>query len=336
MNCPSCQHPNDADARFCAQCGAPLVAAAPPPPLPPVAAPPPAAPPRAPAPAARKSGSNKLVLIILGVVLALVLLIVVGIYAAFHMVANKVRSLANGNAQTSAQTETEKGAAMTGNIIGGLLGTDAKGKADISSALNNIAQAGQQMEQHQKGADGQPNAADTQQAMNAAGGLLSAMGHSLGGAQRHDPVDFHALEAMLPTSVPGMQRGAPTGASDAAMGIKSTEAEVQFNAPGGGQVQVVIKDATAFSGLAGLAAMANAHESEQGGNYEKNETIAGRNVHETWTASNRHGKLELLVGRRFGVTVEGYGVDMDVLKGTLSQIDLDKLEAMKDANPVAQ
>jgi hypothetical protein len=202
--------------------------------------------------------------------------------------------------------------------------------------LNNIAQTGQQIEQHQQANNGQPDAADTQQAMNAAGGLLSAVGHSLGGAKRHDPVDFHTLEAMLPGSVPGMQRGTPQGSSDSAMGIKATEAAVSFNGPNGAQVRVDIKDATAFSGLAGIAQMANAHESEQGDSYERNETVRGYNVHEVWEGAGKSGKLSVLVGKRYAVTVNGYGVDMDVLKGVLAQIDFDKLEAMKDVNAVAQ
>lgn len=288
----------------------------------------------------KSSGSNKVVLIILGVVFALVLLVVIGVYAAFHMVANKVRSLANGGAQTSAQTSDAKGAqqgaAITGNVIGGLLGTDAKGKSDIANALNNMAQAGQQIEQHQQANNGQPNAADTQQAVNAAGGLLSAMGHSLGGATRHDPVDFHTLQAMLPAALPGLQRGTPQGTSDTAMGIKATEAAVNFSGPDGAQLHVSIKDAAAFSGLAGLAEMANAHESEQGNDYERNESIGGRSVHEVWEAAGKSGKLSVLVGKRYAVNINGYGVDMEVLKSALSQIDLDKLEAMKDANPVAQ
>jgi hypothetical protein len=329
MNCPNCHQPNVGDARFCAQCGTPLAQAATPPP--------PAAPPRAAAPAARASGSNKLVLIILGVVFALVLVVGIGVYAVFHMVANKVRSLANAGAQTSSQnSDTQQGAAFTGNVIGGMLGTDAKGKSDIANALNNMAKAGQQIEQRQQASGGQPNAADTQQAMNAAGGLLSAMGHSLGGAQRHDPVDFRTLQALLPTSLPGLQRGTPQGVSDAAMGIKTTEAAVDFSGPDGAQVHVGIKDAAAFSGIAGLAAMANAHESEQGNDYERNETLGGRSVHEVWESSGKSGKLSVLVGKRFAVTVNGYGVDMDVLKGALAQVDLDKLEAMKDANPVTQ
>ena len=165
---------------------------------------------------------------------------------------------------------------------------------------------------------------------------VSALGSSLGGAHRHDPVDFHTLEALLPSALPGMQRAEPRGSSNQAMGIKTASADVDFHGPDNASINVSIKDATAVSGLAGLAAMADADESEQGDSYEKNESIDGHSVHEKWDAQGRHGLLSLIVARRFGVDLEGNNVDMAALKSALAQIDLGKLESMKDVNPQAQ
>ena len=345
MNCPNCQHANTGEARFCSQCGTPFTN--------PSAAAPPVAPrvtPQGPgSTTATPSSSNRTVPIVLGVIFGLLLLLVCGIYFAFHMAANKLRALAGMDQQTSAQSQdtsqnatdsgTRAGTTQTGNVIGNLLGTDAKGKADIGNALNNMTRAGAQIEQHDK-ANGNtgaaPDAADTQQAMGAAGGLLGALAGSLGGAHRHDPVDFHTLESMLPSSLPGMQRGMPRGETNQAMSIKSSSAEVDFSGADNSRVNVSIKDATAVSGLAGLAAMADSTESEQGDSYEKNETIGGYSVHETWDASSKHGVLSLIVAKRYGVDVTGDRVGMDVLKNALGQVDLGKLEAMKDANPQAK
>ncbi|HEV2701452.1 MAG TPA: Yip1 family protein [Steroidobacteraceae bacterium] len=237
------------------------------------------------------------------------------------------------------QAQQQQAANSVGNAIGGILGTDAKGKSDIGNAINNLAQAGRQVDQHHQATgntSGAPDAADTQQAMGAAGGLLSALGHSLGGEHRHDPVDFHTLEGLLPSSLSGMQRGAPKGEANGAMGLKTTSAEVDFAGDGNARVNVSIKDASAISGLAGLAEMVNSQQSEQGGSYEKSETLSGQNVHEKWDAATRHGELSLIVAKRFGVDVSGDSVDMDVLKNTLAQVDFGKLQSMKDANPAAQ
>ncbi|MGH8212613.1 MAG: zinc ribbon domain-containing protein [Rhodanobacteraceae bacterium] len=338
MNCLKCQYPNAEDARFCVQCGTALSQATP------LASATPA-----PAATAAPSSSNKTALIVLGVIFGVLLLLVVGIYTAFHMVANKVRALAGGDEQTSSQSQdaspngtdadTQQGAQVTGNVIGNILGTDAKGKSDIGKAIGNMAQTGQQIDQHNKAngnANGPPDAQDTQQAMGAVGGLLGALGSSLGGAHRHDPIDFHVLESMLPSSLPGMQRGTPQGNANQGMGIKETSAEVDFNGADNAHANVSITDAAAVSGLAGIAEMANSQQSEQGDSYEKNEAIGGQNVHEKWDAQSRHGELSLIVAKRYGVEVRGDNVDMDALKDALSQVDFGKLESMKDANPTAQ
>ncbi|MBS0212670.1 MAG: zinc ribbon domain-containing protein [Proteobacteria bacterium] len=350
MNCPQCQHVNADGAKFCDQCGGTLASTASTPATTISAAPVPSA-----APVAKPSSGSKTVLIVLGVLLGLLLLFVVGIYTAFHMVANKVRSIVAGDSQTTSQTQDgnadtgngsgssstamDPGVKTTGNVIDTMLGTDAKGRSDIGKALQGMQQAGQQIEQHDKATGntyGAPDAQNTQQAVNAVGGLVGAMGHSLGGAHRHDPVDYHALEALLPAALPGMQRAAPRGQSDQAMGIKTTSADVDFTGSNGARINVSIKDATSISGLAGIAELADANETEQGDSYEKNINIGGRSVHAKWDGSAREGSLSLLVGKRFGVDVTGNGIDMDQLKSVLAQIDLGKLESMKDANPTAQ
>ena len=164
------------------------------------------------------------------------------------------------------------------------------------------------------------------------GDLLAEPGEEVGGEHRHDPVDYHSLQGMLPSSIPGMTRDTPKGEANAALGIKTTAAEVNFTGKGDARVNVSIKDASAVSGLAGLVDMVNSQQSEQGGSYEKNEILSGQKVHEKWDASTRHGVLSLIVAKRFGVDVTGDNVDMDVLKHALSQVDLGKLESMKDDN----
>lgn len=340
MQCPQCQHANPDDGKFCTACAAPLGQA--PERIPAASAPTPAT---AAAPTAAQSSSGcKTALVVLGVLLWLLLLVAGGMYVAFHMIASKVRTALDGDTQTSAQTTAQAGSGSnedattrtTANVIGAALGTDAKGKADIGKALGNLEQTGEQIAQHDRAtgnANGAPDAQDAQAAISAAGNLAGAMAGSLGGAHRHDPLDFHVLQSMLPMTVSDLTRGIPKGESSNAMGIKASGAQVDFTGAGNALVTVSIKDATAVSSLAGIAELADAQESEQGSDYEKNETLGGYRVHEKWDASSKHGELSLIVGKRFGVDVVGDNVDMDVLKGALAQIDLRKLEAMRDANP---
>ena len=45
----------------------------------------------------------------------------------------------------------------------------------------------------------------------------------------------------------------------------------------------------------------------------------------------KHGDLSIILVKRFSVDISGNGVDMGSLEQTLSQIDLARLESMKDA-----
>ncbi|HEY3885831.1 MAG TPA: hypothetical protein VGL62_11520, partial [Vicinamibacterales bacterium] len=294
-------------------------------------------------------GRSKTGLIVLAVGCGILLLFAVGIYAprAFHAVADKAGTPAPAPTKNAARLTdssvkaagTQQGAPVAGNAIGGALGAAAKGGSDPGKAPDNATQAGPSIQQHDKAsadANGAPDAASAGQATSPVGGLLSALSSAVGGVHRHDPVDFHTLEALLPTSLAGMQDAAPAGNADETMSIKTTSAHVDFAGPSDARLNLSIKDATAISGLAGLANMANSDTSEQGDSYEKTETIDGRSVHEKWDAAARHGELSLSVGERFAVDVVGDHVDMDALKNALAHVDLAKLESMKDANPVTK
>ena len=345
MICPNCQHVNAVDARFCAQCGAsmPVAAATDSGGVTPASTP--TAIPVAAVPAAPPSGCNRTVLIVLGVLLVLLLLFAISMYVAFHVVANKVRAMAAADSQTTEQTQSgssgqpvpDPGARMTGNVIGNVLGTDAKGKNDIGQALGNMARAGAQIEQHDRATGnngGVPDASDTQQALGAAGGLVGAMAGSLGGKHRVNPVDFRTLEAQLPATLPGLQRGQPQGAAKQGMGVKGTSASVDYSGTGNARIGISIADISGVSGLLGIAkVLPETTDSESADGYERDATINGRSVHEKYQKSSRHGELSVIVADRFEVDVNGDNVDMDALHAALTQVDLSKLESMRNLNP---
>lgn len=333
MNCPNCRHGNPNDARFCSQCAAPLT-------NPPVASP--AI--QAAARAAQPDRGRKTGLIVLTIVL---LLFALGGYAALRQatitagtptpVAAQNTTRANNSTANAAATRPHAQAA--GTALGGALGAGAKGGVDPAKAPDDPALAGQQADQPNRSSanpNGATDAAGAGEAASPVSGLLGALSSAVGGAHPHDPVDFHTLEGLLPSSLPAMQASAPEGKADDTMSIKTTSAHVAFTGVNDSRIRLSITDATAISGLAGLATMANANSSEQGDSYEKTETLDGRSVHETWDATARHGQLSLSVGERFAVDVVGDNVDMNALKNALAHIDLAKLDSMKDANPVAK
>jgi Yip1 domain len=269
------------------------------------------------------------------------------------------RSAAFSGFNSSPEQSRAESARTVGNAIGGLLGSDQKGKEDIGAAISNLAKTGEQMEQQEKRnavsstttspsaatnaqASTTPAASDASQAPNptqavaAAGGLLTALGGALGGEHRHTPVDFHQLEGMLPASLPGMTRQQAHGAANKALGVQQTSASATYQGAGNGRAEVEISDATAVSGLMDMADSMNVSETtESDSGFEKDVTLGGRKVHEKYDRNSHHGELSTLVARRFAVSVSGDGVSVEDLESALSSVDFKSLEALKDAGATA-
>jgi hypothetical protein len=80
--------------------------------------------------------------------------------------------------------------------------------------------------------------------------------------------------------------------------------------------------------LAGALVENTTSQSDSG--YEKDTVIGGRSVHEKFDAKARKGDLSVLLAKRFQVEITGDGVDMSSLEQALGQVDLARLESMKD------
>jgi hypothetical protein len=253
----------------------------------------------------------------------------------------------------------DQGAAIVGHVLGSALGTDAQGKANLSAALSELAKAGEQSQAQPSrqgpsanqalsanvaaaaapgaGAPAADAAQNSPSPLSAAGGLLTALGGALGGPHRVDTVDFNTLRAMLPASLPGMMRTRAEGESQGAVGVKTSSAKADYAGNNGADVHIEIADISGVSGLVDLAGgLIQSTTSESDSGFERNVLIGGRTVHEKYDARNRHGDLSIILVKRFSVEVSGNDVNMDSLEQTLSQIDLARLESMKDAGAQAK
>jgi hypothetical protein len=173
--------------------------------------------------------------------------------------------------------------------------------------------------------------------MSAAGGLLTALGGAMGGPHRVDPVDFKTLEAVLPASLPGMKRTQAEGENQGAVGVKTSTAKADYAGSNGAGVHIEIADISAVSGLIDLAGgLIQNTTSESDSGYEKDVAIGGRTVHEKYDARNNHGELSIILAKRFSVDVSGEGVAMNSLEQSLGQVDLARLESLKDAGAQAK
>lgn len=288
-----------------------------------------------------KSFGYTATIVICTLLLGIVLGAVSAATGAFSHMAGGFAGLSSAQNEAVAQ---DQGAAIVGNAIGGVLGTDAKGKAGLAAALDNLARAGQQMQTQQAAAPAAAPPASTaapadgaQSAASAATGLLTALGGALGGSHPADPVGFQNLKVMLPAALPGMQRTSAEGSDKQALGVKGSSASADYRDANGAQVQISISDAAGVAGLMDLAgALSQTTNSESDSGYEKDTTLGGRTVHEKYDSKAKHGELNAIIAKRFEVDVTGDAVDMSTLEQDLGAVDLARLESMKDAGAQAR
>lgn len=160
-------------------------------------------------------------------------------------------------------------------------------------------------------------------------GVAGAMSGTTPDGKTVEPVSFQELQAALP-EMSGWDRGAPMGERMTAP-VAFSEAETNYTS-GEANVTVKIVD-SAFSQMliAPWAMFLTAgYERQSGDGYEKSVNIAGNPGFERWNTEGKNGELNLVVAKRFLVTVEGDNInDTKVLHEFASRVDTGKLSTLK-------
>ena len=147
-----------------------------------------------------------------------------------------------------------------------------------------------------------------------------------------DPVDFRKLKELLPETIEGLTRKESSGEKNGAMGFTISRAEAKYTGDADASVHVEIFDT---GGVAGVATMALAAwtmadiDKETDNGYEKTTKLEGYKGFEKYNNDNKSGELNVLVGDRYVVNVNGNNVTMDKLKSILANLDLHKLSDLK-------
>jgi len=162
---------------------------------------------------------------------------------------------------------------------------------------------------------------------------MKGLGEAGAEGKKVEPVNFRDLKALLPESLPGMERTSAEGERTSAMGINVSEAHARYENSEGASVNVKITDMGSVSGFVGMATLAWAYadvDRETEGGYEKTTTFGGHKAFEKYTNESKEGELNIFVAKRFVVSVEGFGVEMSYLKDVAGKINLNALEAKKN------
>lgn len=158
--------------------------------------------------------------------------------------------------------------------------------------------------------------------------------------KKYEVVDFRELKALLPEAIGDLKRTNAEGEKSGAMGFTISKAEADYNNEDYSQrIDIEITDMSGATGFAGMAAwgwaMADVDKETETG-YEKTIKYKGHKAYEKYDNQDQYGSIEVLVSGRFMLSVNGNNVPMAVLKSTIDEIDIGKLEAMKDANPISE
>ena len=158
--------------------------------------------------------------------------------------------------------------------------------------------------------------------------------------KKYEVVDFRELKALLPESLGGLKRTNAEGEKSGAMGFTISKAEADYNNEDYSQsVDIEITDLSGATGIAGMAAWGWAmvdidKETENG--YEKTTKYKGHKAFEKYNNQDQYGSIEVLISGRFMLSVNGNNVPMAVIESAADQIDISKLESMKDVNPISE
>jgi len=158
--------------------------------------------------------------------------------------------------------------------------------------------------------------------------------------KKYEVVDFRELKAILPESIGDLKRTNAEGEKSGVMGFTVSKADANYNTEDNSQsIDIEITDLSGATGVAGMAAWGWAmtdidKESETG--YEKTIKYKGYKAYEKYDNQGQYGSIEVLVSKRFMVSVNGNNVPMEIIKSAIDEIDINKLETMKEANPISE
>ena len=212
-----------------------------------------------------------------------------------------------------------------------LLPVAACGKSEEEKAAERAAQetreAAEALEKAAESASGS-GAQALQEFAKAMEGMAGSMGGTTLDGKQVDPISVQALQTALP-ELQGWDRTTPTGERMTSP-VAFSEAET-FYTRGETNVTVKIVDSAFSQMLVAPWAMflTAGYERESSDGYEKAIDVGGNPGFERWNKDSRTGELNLVVAKRYLVSVEGHNIsDTKVLREFASKIDAGQLSSL--------
>jgi len=144
-----------------------------------------------------------------------------------------------------------------------------------------------------------------------------------------EPVHFSKLVELLPKVPSDWQAdGEPRGETTSAMGFSVSMAEQSYSAEGK-SLRVKITDGAFNAPLYTVVTMAAQFARESTEGYEKGVTIDGNPGVEKWRKDGGDASLNVVVGKRYFVEIEGSGITPELVRQVWGSVDRAKLAGLK-------
>ncbi len=152
--------------------------------------------------------------------------------------------------------------------------------------------------------------------------------------QNNNPgtANYQELKSLLPHSVGEFHQKEISAEQSSIFRINVTKAQASYENSHGSLLKMKLIDMGKLKGLTTFTALTWTmvdFERQKDQGYERTLTYAGYKAFEEYNNENKSGRIQLIVTNRFLIEVEGYGVEMSLIKKALNKIDFDLLESLK-------
>jgi hypothetical protein len=213
------------------------------------------------------------------------------------------------------------------------LAVSACGKSEEQKAAEKAADDLKQAAEAMGKAAAQTGTAAATLGVGEAAKAMQSMANALNGAggdgKPVDPVSFQTLQSHLP-KVSGWEMKEPEG-ERMTMPVPFSQIETRYTR-GESRIDVKIVD-TGFAQL--LVApwsmmLASGYSRETSRGYEKSTMVGGNPAIEKWNKDRKNGEIDVLLGKRFMVTIEGRDIDdIKQLQEFATNFDFGAIAALK-------
>ena len=159
------------------------------------------------------------------------------------------------------------------------------------------------------------------------------LGQSIADQTKIEPVEYEDLKDLMPKKLKKMQRVDIFGENSSMLGVKTANARAEYEGKKDQHVKIKITDMGTIKSLASFAMaawVAADIEKESDDGFERTIDYKGHKAFTKYSKSKQRGEYKVLVSGRFLVEVEGDNVDMKQVEKAIDEINIKKLEKIKD------